>query len=367
MLDTTVRAFMSTDPGAPVGASNVAGSDLAILDAALVNGYGEASVTSIVVTDGIATVTTATNHGFSNFPGFDYGPVARIAGATPAGLNVDARVSVIDSTNFTYEVTGVANGPATGTITSKRAPLGWTIAFTGTNIRVYKAPNPFAPSPYIRVDNSTTSAQSRVRGYTTMSGLDTGTNPFPTEAQVAGGAYAHHSASAFTRDWAVVGDGTSFFYQNNNDGSNWWGGFAFTVLTNKSPSDLECRFLAAAYSGSQQSWLLTGGLGSTNCCWVSGAADGTLGSLPQLRYTPLKSGTMTQGESVFPIPSGVHRFYPMEVWATASVYRGIIPGLLLTGCNQWTMGSIIAVAGKPALVLKNGSLHLVDILGPWVD
>ena len=98
-----------------------------------------------------------------------------------------------------------------------KTALGWTKSYAGTNKASYKQPtgsNGF----YLDVDDSTSdfaTGSARVRGYETMSALGTGTNPFPTIAQIdaAHGIWVKsQEASAGTAvSWVVVGTNKMFF------------------------------------------------------------------------------------------------------------------------------------------------------------
>ena len=55
-VDTSVKWARSTMPGAPV-LTRAAGSLIGLLDALLVNGWGQQTATSVVVAGGVATAT----------------------------------------------------------------------------------------------------------------------------------------------------------------------------------------------------------------------------------------------------------------------------------------------------------------------
>lgn len=104
---------------------------------------------------------------------------------------------------FTFTVANSPATPATGTITAKIAPAGWTKSYSGTNKAAYRmlAGN----QRYLRVDDTGTTS-ARVVGYEAMTGVDTGTNAFPTDIQVSGGLYINKSSVADTssRGWIIV-------------------------------------------------------------------------------------------------------------------------------------------------------------------
>jgi len=90
-----------------------------------------------------------------------------------------------------------------------KAAAGWSKVYSGTNKAVYRAPAGDSRF-YFRVDDSAT-VSSRLIGYETMSDVDTGTNPFPTNAQVSGGLYMRKSADATARPWVVAADGKRLY------------------------------------------------------------------------------------------------------------------------------------------------------------
>src|SRR5262245_46103659 len=124
--------YDSAEAGAPV-LNNAAGSLLAVLEACLVNGFNLKTVT-INVAGGVATAS-CNAHGFTTAAG----KLILIAGATPAALNGLKQPSVIDANTFTFAAPGVPDGAATGAITAKRAPLGWTKVYAGANKGVFKS------------------------------------------------------------------------------------------------------------------------------------------------------------------------------------------------------------------------------------
>ena len=206
-VDTSVKFFTEEMPGASA-ISGTAGALIAVLDACLVNGFGSKSATSLVVAGGIATLT---------FSGGASAAVAQcvilVAGVTGAltALNGEQKVMSANTTTVTF-ATEEADGTASGTISFKMAPLGWTKVYSGTNKAVYKPSAVEASSALLRVDDTGTTV-ARVRMYETMSDIDNGTNPSPTDAKVSGGLYWWKSAlaSADTRRYTIFGDSRNLY------------------------------------------------------------------------------------------------------------------------------------------------------------
>lgn len=196
-----VKRFYSTDIGAPA-LDGQAGSLIGLLDAILVNGYGTASVNSITRSGSTVTVETAVAHGLQ------LGAVALIAGADQVDYNGQWIVDgVPDTTHFTFDA-GVLTpvSPATGTMTVKRAPVGLTKPFAGTNQAAYQLPAG-STQAFLSVDDTGTTSAA-VNMYETMSGVDSGTNP------AASGTYVWNkssTANGTARSWVAYADDRFFW------------------------------------------------------------------------------------------------------------------------------------------------------------
>lgn len=195
-----VKWFDSTFRGAPV-LSGTAGAFISLLDACLIDGFGAITPTKIEVDGNIATVTVNAGETFTAYA------VISVSGATPAQLNGEARVLTSSATSFTF-ATDAADGLATGTISVRYAPVGgWQKTFSGVNKAAYRSIEPLASGFYLRVDDTGTTI-ARVVGYEAMTDIDTGTNPFPTDAQISGGGYLAKSdaADVTARPWCLFAD-----------------------------------------------------------------------------------------------------------------------------------------------------------------
>ena len=135
--------------GAPVLTNNW-GSLTALLDACLVNGFNLQTVSAITRTDSTATATLTAGHGFM------VDQVVLVAGCDQPQYNGEFTVTAVTSTTVSFTVNGTPVTPATTatSLTMKVAPLGFEIAYTGTNKRAYRSPNPRSNRPFLRVDDS---------------------------------------------------------------------------------------------------------------------------------------------------------------------------------------------------------------------
>ncbi|MDM0007197.1 hypothetical protein QTI51_17325 [Variovorax sp. J22G73] len=210
-VDTSVKNFNSTMVNAPV-LNGVAGAAVAWLDALLDTGFDLKSLTSLVAAAGVMTAT------FNGTHSSQIDSVVLVAGVTggPAGFaGANGEQKVVNrptSTTATW-ATSLPDGTYTGTITMKMASLGWSTVFSAANRRVYRSNDVTGTRLYLRVEDSGTTT-CRVRMYETMSDIDTGTNPAPTDTQQSGGGHwvKSNNANATAVTWAFAGDSRLFMH-----------------------------------------------------------------------------------------------------------------------------------------------------------
>lgn len=197
--------WLSNDMTGAPALSYVDGSLISLLDACLKDGFNTVTLSSLVVSSGVATATVNTGHGF-----IDYG-VVRIAGATPSELNGDKRITKTGSNTFTFDATGISNQTATGTITAKVSPLGWEKIYSGTNKAVYRPQDTSGTRRYYRFNDTVANGNyklSSVIGYESMSDVDTGVNPFPASSWYV---FKNYLPNGTNIPWILIGDGSAFY------------------------------------------------------------------------------------------------------------------------------------------------------------
>ena len=255
-----VKFFRSTDTGAPTLYGN-AGYMIPVLDACLVNGYGQQNISTMTHTGGTVTVTTSASHGLSTFSR------QTIAGANETGYNGEFVILITSGTTFTYTATGITVNTATGTLTTKTASAGWTKPYNGTNLAVYRGGSGL--QHYFRFDDTTTIA-SRMRGYVTMSAISTGTEPFPTDTQINGGCYWQKSASADATNakaWSIWADDRTvhMFVWYGTQGSLDYNSMCMQSFGEYDPikiGDSYASYVSASFAQSSYSQMLFGALNS---------------------------------------------------------------------------------------------------------
>lgn len=198
MTSTAVKYFHAGLPGAPVG-TGLAGSLIAILDACLVNGWGLLTAQSASVSGEVCTLGFGTGHAFEPLI------VGLVAGAGTAAVNGEHRISSTTTNTVSFPVPGVPDGPVSGTITIKVAPAGWLKLFSGANKAAYKPAPPDASGCVVRIDD-TPGRYARLRAYESMTDVDTGIGPTPTDAQLSGGLFIPKSpeANSTGRRWVLA-------------------------------------------------------------------------------------------------------------------------------------------------------------------
>lgn len=103
-----------------------------------------------------------------------------------------------------------------------QSAAGWAREYTGTNKAVFRAAS--GNRLHLRVDD-TGSTEARIVGYETMTDVDTGSNPFPTAAQISGGLFVRKSntADATNRPWLLIANDRIFYMliDSGTSGTDW--------------------------------------------------------------------------------------------------------------------------------------------------
>ena len=387
MADTSVKYFDSTMSGAP-SLSGTAGTLISVLDACLTNGFGTVTLDSLVVSSNVATGTVSAGHGFAMI-GSAVGSVITIAGATPSSLNGTWRIaSVADSTHFTFATSGISDQTATGTITAVRTPLGYSKAYSGTNKAAYRANDVVGSRLYLRVvdDGTGAATYARIRGYESMSDVDTGTGPFPTDAQVSGGLYWGKSSTANStaRAWRLFGDSQGFYFCVNYDGSGSWLGSAWSDVPSEKAGDAYRTLIVGGTSATLSTMGQLHAINSSSSGhFFARKYDQTGTAIVALKLSHHTSSSgMGYYGIAYPAPMG-NQFYcaPVDVWEGTSIsaltaLRGPLPGVYapLHPGSQLTDGSsqsdVTGLDGRTLMIqiLKVSTTSFAavfDLTGPW--
>lgn len=400
-VDTSVKIYHSGMVGAPA-ASGVLGSLPAILDACLVDGWGSRAITGITVAGGIATVSYA-----SAAPPWEADAVVEIAGVTgdKAALNGEQKVLSAGPLSTTF-ATAVADGAASlSSATIKLKSAGWSRLYAGTNRAVYKSGDVAATGMLCRVDHNSVGARAEIRGYESMTDVDTGTNRFPSAAQNTGGLWMHTNFqnAASTNPWLLVADGRMFFlgiapYASNNANQYNMRVMCFgDFLPDKSPDPYAAMLCAPSDSATAPA----GNIHRTSTEFVSslfsaaprdytgvGTSVGLARLLHGLLLNDYVSGDDSSFGNVYPNnPNnglllsrlGLHSGASTTFWR-----RGMVPGMYFMMQNSRAAFQTLdklpgngALAGRKIMAMKlglgttampnagEGDTLWFDITGPW--
>lgn len=394
-----IYTYDSTMPGAPV-VTCTSGALRALLKACLVDGFGVGAVASLVVSGGMATASFRDAHPFK------IGSVAQIAGAVPAALNGQWRLTSVTSSSITFPVPGVADGAATGSITSKMAAAGWQELFAGTvaNVLVLKPSVVEATGCVLRLDD-TAANFARVVGFESMTDAATGVGQFPTNEQFAGGLYWHRGHTAFTvaRPWYVFADERSFIlYLEPNSTSDTRSGTLFgfgDILPAATVDPYACAVAGDHMSSVNNSSTSPGdyavsspGATGVTGMYVARSYSSIGGSQPMVKFgagassSSSHSGTARYSPMAMPYPNRADnalRIALVDLVVGAEGVRGQLPGVYhtpqlaradfttgmrVTGQGEFAGRTFMALrCGPPAdaMTSTNAGVAFIDVTGPW--
>jgi hypothetical protein len=385
MSDATVKYFTSAMSGAPATLSTTHGTILAVLDGCLVDGFGEVTLDSLVVSSNVATATVSAGHNFAMIGAT--GPVILIAGATPSGLNGEWRVTVTSSTQFTFATSGITDQTATGTITAKRAPAGWESYSPGSNLikRYWTLDQSRSRLMLYVADNEVNNSQ-----YSAALSLQEGQALDGTVSTLASGLFMFRSESY--ANWTLIADQRAVYLAGYNDSNTPWSALFFGELTERYDVD------------DQYAWGLAGNTDKTsspagttgNYSLISGYRhlSAPASTLYGARIAKSKAGSA--GVSLMRVAHAMNNtdatssaigigggtavvgsqeiVYPVEGWdqTTPPVYRGKMPGWMTSLHGPTSITSPLehgglerTLAPVPMRYFTSVAWQLLDITGPW--
>jgi len=337
MAANEVVYFHSAETGAPT-LNNAAGSLIAVLDACLITGFRPITLTSLSVSGGIATAVF-------NGHGFEADRLLDMAGAGISALNGRKRVLVSATNTYTFDATGVADtASVSGTITAKRSPIGWVKQYAGTNKAVYARSDVTVMPQVLRIDDTGTGSAGTTyaRANAAESATDVDTLVGSMAASGSGQCWNKGANTATAKNWALVGDGKSFYLFADGDvityGST--GGLTLQgfgdLIPNKSGDQYASFLIGADNSGTNysitpyNSW--TSSM-TASTMLLSRSYSGLGANGVRCAVHALWSVSAANDLPVFPsvVDNGVEIEYPIRVRQSSvtfgNPYRGVLPGL----------------------------------------
>jgi hypothetical protein len=392
-----VLDFDSSETGAPV-LNNAAGSMIGVLDACLVTGFNNRSITSLVVAAGVATAT-CNGHGFSAAYSKDVELAgSTVTGAAPGALNGRKQLTFVDTNTFEFPAPGVADQAATGTVTAKRAALGWTKLYSGTGIAIYKRNDLTATTVMLRVVDTNAAPASATSARWTAIETATDINTFSgLSPTLADGYFANKGVNSVGgKQWTLIGDSKFFslWAQSGNTGMPTLGGgvaqMCFGDISSFKQGDAYNTIVVGANNetvGTAASTMLAlnvGALGTASGLSTSSISRGysQLGAAKTINVGGFHLGTQSGYLSGLPV-------YPGEVDGSGLLYpkvlvletgadlntvavRGLLPGYCQIGArypfpHRTIIDSTAALPGRKIIFMgtANGGLVGIDLTGPW--
>lgn len=253
--------------------------------------------------------------------------------------------------------------------------LGWTKVYTGTNKAVYKQPAGTTEF-YLRVDDSAATTVA-IRGYETMSDVDTGTGAFPTTVQVAAPGQsitASNSATSANRAWKFYSNGKHFvmFITNTDAVDTTYSTHLIlfgTPNTRKASSDPYCCHILAGTTPA------VGALNSATANFYMPRAYAGLGTAVNAGLFSLGANTFI-GSGPTAIPDPISLKLNIEpVWISdvaAAAKRAHLPGLWSIIHPVGTINSMDTfngegtLAGRTFEVVRTGSaMYAMETSNTW--
>lgn len=408
----TVKVYHSDQTGAPT-LNGIVGSLVNLMDAVLVNGFNQVSVSSITRTGSLVTVQTVGPHGYDN-PGVKWwnkngvGNIATIAGADQPDYNGEWPVTYVDEQTFTFDIgTATPASPATGTILTKRAPAGFAKAFADVNRAAYRSNDITSRRHFLAVNdiadcpNSQGARYASWRGFESMTGIDNWEFPFPTIINAHWGEYfcKSNGLDSGRRAWTVISDGKFILFlvvPDSGDFSNltWSRLYGFGDILATAPDPYATLIACNTSSSSSYSVYLREGLMSNSNTNATEGLRGTGWTCLARRYNGQASPVWAAGlyghsfitnslecfgarqYASYPNPFDNNLYLsPIKV-TEGGIIRGTLPIYDSLHGNQHGPREIITnvkgLEGRSLMYLRCGAGYggelggvYVDITGPW--
>ena len=362
------------------------GSWITVLDAVLVNGFGQVNAVSANITNGMVIIN------LNNNESFEIDTTVLVSGASVLSVNGENTVTISGS-NFISWPTIEPDGPITGTITVKVAPLGFTKQFSGVSLAAYKMMNPLSSGAFFRIDD-TSAYFMQIAAYENMLDINNGSNRTPALTYNSGICVVPKSETANTNAtlWEIIGDDSGFYISTQvstydgyadyrcilyfGDGIPDNSNDSFKIIVNglSTTTSYANDWSASIANATSQNT-------KTNC--INRSANGLNTSIPIKFYHMAAGSGYSGGASMINgnYPSIVNNGLILAQYQYNDDFgrRGIVPGIL--SCTQYAMNYFTTrnvidgqqqFIGKRLLAINSGSASYTpdgvvffDITGPW--
>ena len=250
---------------------------------------------------------------------------------------------------------------------------GFSIIYTGTNKRVYQSDDVESSQLFCRVDD-TYGSYARLRGYETMSDVDTGTGLFPLDSQLSGGYYVYKASAASARSWRFYSNGKIFYLFIDSQANGSWPGI---ILFGDGNSYVENDAYNCLIAGSEASSGPTNfsTLNSINGLYVARVINQSGGSWKSYRMSHVKTFYFGYTNAQ-PFPRRADNklaIWRVEYWDEDDDAHGMLPGLWnpIHSSDLPDAYEFSNIPELPGRILKVQSCGAsvrqccMDLTGPW--
>ncbi|WP_411165816.1 hypothetical protein Aeroheme_02138 [Aeromonas sp. DSM 116730] len=392
-----VKWYASQMQGAPSLGDTSAGALTALLKAVLVTGFGTLTINALVwdATEGAAKATIAGGHAYLQ------DSVVEVSGASPAAYNGEHRIKKVSSTEVWFELDGGNPGSAaSGTMSMKVAPLGWTLTFESGDgmVAIYRPTNVSeSGNVSLRIDNTAFSGWTGAsNAYLAKAQLVEDVVDINTYTLIADFRWPATKRYSDGR-WDLVGDSQLFYFLPAYAAANYQFVYCFGYLKSVRPGDRYHAFMmyypSLVATEVSRNWF--GGAGSINTSYGNGFPNVDDSSNRNLArpYHQLFGTTGMWLKGVFArfgigmnAPNSPdNAFYmstdPVMVMESGGHLRGYQPGLIvpyatIAGWDRKNFGNLPALPGKIVRFIRVGyaesqavagqiTMMGFDLTGPW--
>lgn len=393
-----VKWYASQMQGAPSLGDTSAGALTALLKAVLVTGFGTLTINSLVwdATEGAAKATISGGHAY--LPD----SVVEVGGASPAAYNGEHRVKKVSSTEVWFELDGGNPGSAaSGTMSMKVAPLGWTLTHESGDgmVAIYRPANVSeSGNVSLRIDNTAFSGWSGATNiaYLAKAQLVEDVVDINTFTTIYEGRWPATKRYSDGR-WDFIGDSQLFFFLPAYANPNYQALLLFGYINSVRPGDRYHAILSTYpttnANDSTRRWDTAASSPSFSSVYNNLLAfDDTNHRIMARAYHQLYGTTGWWLKGLFArfgtgltVPNGPDNgFYlctdPIMVLETNNHLRGHLPGLVVPYANlsTWSRKNFSDMPALPGKIVRfvqatyndNGynyapTLMGFDLTGPW--
>ena len=253
-----------------------------------------------------------------------------------------------------------------------KTAAGWTMPYYPNDLACFKAGG--GNQPVLAINDGAGfgggAKEVQVRGYLTMSAYNTGTDPFPSAAQLANACFMAKSATADNtqRPWILVADNKRFYISIQYTANN-YAAYFFGDIRSYAATDLYCSVLLAN-PGANNIYGASYGVGSASTaanttvggCYIARNynGEGTSQTVGVVASALQSTGGHTLGGSglVYPNPTDNGIFMqPVFIKNEDYKLRGWMPGLWSPQHNKPlahgdTFGGVGGMTGKTFIALN---------------